>query len=70
MPDKRLQRLEKLEKATLGYVAKEKTRIENEVKYLEDVLKGRTGGAGIQSQAWQKTSQAAQNDLAAYLKEA
>ena len=64
----RLERLQDLEKATKEYVKNEKKRIENEVKVLEEVLKGRTAGAGIQANSVTVVAAVAQNDLAAYLR--
>jgi hypothetical protein len=65
----RLERLKKLRDATKEYVATEKKRIENEVSVLEAVLKGRTGGKGIQQNNTAVVSKAAEADLAAYLTE-
>lgn len=62
-------RLQDLLNTTKDYVKKEKTRIENEVKVLEDILSGRTGGAGAQKSGQAKIAAVAQNDLATYLKE-
>lgn len=65
---KRIDRIEALEKATKDYVKEEKKRIENEVKVLEAILKGRTGGKGLQKASNSVVAAVAQNDLAAYLK--
>ena len=64
----RLDRLQDLETSTKEYVKNEKKRIENEVKVLEAVLKGRTGGAGIQAKTVTVVASVAQNDLASYLR--
>jgi hypothetical protein len=64
----RADRLSELESKTKEYVKKEKTRIENEVQVLEAVLKGRTGGAGVQKISVTVVTAAAENDLASYLK--
>jgi len=65
---KRTDRIEALEKATKDYIKEEKKRIENEVQVLEAVLKGRTGGKGLQKSSNSVVEAVAQNDLAAYLK--
>lgn len=64
----RLDRIEALEQATKDYVREEKKRIENEVSVLEAVLKGRTGGRGLQLKSTSIVAAVAQNDLVAYLK--
>lgn len=64
----RSSRLDALKSATDDYVGKEKTRIENEVKVLEAVLKGRTAGAGIQKNSVAVVSAVAFSDLASFLK--
>jgi hypothetical protein len=64
----RSSRLDDLKKATKDYVKNEKKRIENEVKVLEDILKGRTAGAGIQANSVAVVQAVAQSDLTAYLK--
>jgi hypothetical protein len=65
---KNTQRLEDLQKASKEYVKTEKKRIENEVKVLEAILKGRTGGKGIQKSSNAVVAAVAQSDLASYLK--
>lgn len=64
----RLSRLEALQSTTKDYVKAEKKRIENEVKVLEAVLSGRTGGAGIQKISVAVVDAVANKDLADYLK--
>jgi hypothetical protein len=63
----RKERLEELQKAVKEYVKEEKTRLENEVKVMEAILKGRTGGAGVQKKSNAVVAAVAQNNLAAYL---
>ena len=63
----RSSRLQELKDATDKYVDAEKKRIENEVKVLEAVLKGRTAGAGIQANSVATVQAVAQSDLAAFL---
>ena len=65
---KRTDRIEALESAVKDYVKEEKKRIENEVKVLEAILKGRTGGKGLQKSSASVVAAVAQNDLASYLK--
>lgn len=62
-----IEMLKNLQKATKEYVKKEKKRLENEAKVLEAVLKGRTGGRGIQAVNTKVVSSVAVKDLAAYL---
>lgn len=62
------ERLAELEKTAKEYIQLEKTRIENEVSVLEAILKGRTGGAGIQASNTATVAAIANSDLAAYLK--
>lgn len=64
----RLDRVTQLKQATLDYISKEKTRIENEVSALEAILNGRTGGAGVQQPSKQQIAAIAQSDLEGYLK--
>lgn len=64
----RYERLELLEKTAKEYIKREKARIENEVSVLEAVLRGRTGGAGIQSKSTSTVAAVAQSDLTDYLK--
>lgn len=63
----RSDRVQKLADAVKDYTKKEKTRIENEVKVLEAVLSGRTGGAGVQKSSTAVVEAVAKNDLKAYL---
>lgn len=62
----RTDRLDALEQSVKDYVSKEKTRIDNEVQFLKDVLKGRTGGAAV-SRAVEAVSSVAYNSLTSYL---
>lgn len=64
----RAQRITELENAVVDYVAKEKTRLENEASVLKGILSGRTGGKGMEKAATKVIAAAAQNDLAAYLR--
>jgi hypothetical protein len=64
----RQQRLDDLERTARQYIQAERSRLGNEVQFLEAVLKGRTGGAGVQQIAVRVVTAVAQNDLAAYLK--
>ena len=64
----RIDRLKELETTVKEYVKNEKKRIDNEVSVLEEILKGRTGGAGIQANGVAKIEAVAKNDLAAYLR--
>ena len=64
----RASRVQALADAVKEYTGKEKTRIENEVKALEAILKGRTGGAGVQKSSTKVVEAVANNDLLAYLK--
>lgn len=63
-----LDLLKELQKTTKEYVSKEKERLENEAKMLEAILKGRTGGRGIQAVSTEVVSVVAEKDMAAYLK--
>lgn len=63
----RESRLTNLQSAVQDYIRSEKTRIQNEVKVLEDILKGRTAGAGIQTNSVAVVQAVAESDLAAYL---
>ena len=63
----RLQRVQALQQATLDYIGKEKSRIDNEVQVLNNILSGRTGGAGVQQPSKQQLAAVAQSDLNAYL---
>lgn len=65
----RLERLEQVERTVKDYVKAEKQRIENEVQVLEAVLKGRTGGAGVQSNSTGAVVALATSDLATFLNE-
>lgn len=64
----RSERVAALRDTTKAYIQAEKKRIEKEVSSLEAILKGRTGGAGVQLAGIQVAKSAAENDLAAYLK--
>jgi hypothetical protein len=63
----RKERLAALQDATHEYVDAEKTRIENEVSVLQEVLDGRNAGKGIQAQNTSTVAAVAQSDLATYL---
>lgn len=63
----RTSRVQALADAVKDYTAKEKKRIENEVKVLEAILSGRTGGAGVQASSTAVVAAVAQNDLKSYL---
>ena len=63
----RTDRIASLQKATKEYVVEEKKRLENEVKVLEAVLSGRTGGMGIQKTNSKVVEAVAQNDLSSFL---
>ena len=65
----RKSRLKDLQDTAKDYISKERTRAENEVKVLQAVLDGRTGGAGIQAVSVAVVSAVANSDLADYLKE-
>jgi hypothetical protein len=64
----RLSRLKELENATKEYIKAERKRAENEVKSLQAILDGRTGGAGIQAISVNIVAAVANKDLEAYLK--
>ncbi len=64
----RNSRLDALKSATKDYIKTEKKRVENEVKVLEAVLNGRTGGSGIQAVSVAVVDAVANKDLADYLK--
>lgn len=63
----RLTLLKELKKTGDDYVKKERERLGNEAKALEAILKGRTGGGGVQSLNTQVASAVAKRDLADYL---
>jgi len=63
----RASRVQALADAVKEYAGKEKTRIDNEVKILEAILNGRTGGAGVQASSTKVVEAVASNDLQAYL---
>lgn len=65
----RLDRLKTLQSAMQEYVDKERTRLTNEASVLDAVLKGRTGGKGIQAVNTKVGTAVAEKDLAAYLAE-
>lgn len=65
----RQQRLSELERTAKEYISAERRRAENEVKVLEAILQGRTGGAGIQQVTIKKVAAVANADIASYLKE-
>lgn len=63
----RLELLRQLQSATKEYVKKERTRLQNEVSSLTAVLKGRTGGKGIQAIPTAVVASVAKKSLADYL---
>lgn len=63
----RSERVKKLADAVEKYATNEKTRIENEVKVLEAILKGRTGAAGVQQSSTDVVEAVAKFDLKSYL---
>lgn len=65
----RQQRVQDLQKALNDYINSEKTRVQNEVKVLQGVLNGRTGGQGIQQISVAVVTAAADADLTKYLEE-
>lgn len=64
----RSDRVSQMRDTAKDYIKSEKTRIENEVSVLEAVLKGRTGGAGVQEGSIATVVQKAQQSLADFLK--
>lgn len=64
----RKERLQALQSATRDYVKAETRRLQNEADFLEAVLKGRTGGEGVQQIGTAVVEAVASKDLAAYLK--
>lgn len=66
----RSDRIAALQSTTKEYIRKEKERIENEVSVLEAVLRGRTGGTGIQQNGTAVVEAVAKRSLADFLKEA
>lgn len=63
----RIQLLKELKKTGDEFVQKEKERLTNEANALDAILKGRTGGAGIQTLNTQLASAVAKRDMADYL---
>lgn len=63
----RRQMLSELQTAVNEYVTKEKKRLTNEVSVMEAILKGRTGGAGVQKNSTKVVAAVAKANLAAYL---
>lgn len=63
----RSSRVKALADAVKDYTGKEKTRIDNEVKSLQAILDGRTGGAGVQKIATKVVEAVANHDLQTYL---
>lgn len=63
----RKERIAELKSTALDYIAKERTRVQNEVKVLQAVLDGRTGGAGIQKVSVKVVAAAADKDLASFV---
>ncbi len=66
----RLSRLKALPAAMNDYVKKERTRLTNEASVLTAVLKGRTGGKGIQAINTAVGTAVAYQDLDSYLRNA
>jgi len=64
MPN-RASRVQALADAVADYADKEKTRIENEVKALQEILDRR--GANVQAATTRAVEAVANNDLQAYL---
>lgn len=64
----RATRLQDLETAAKDYIKAERKRAENEVKVLEAILSGRTGGQGIQAVSVRVVTEVANKDLADYLR--
>lgn len=64
MPN-RSSRIQTLADAVADYAGKEKTRIENEVKALQEILDRR--GANVQAATTRAVAAVANNDLQAYL---
>lgn len=64
---KRLALVKDLQKAADEYVTKEKERLKNEVSVMQAILKGRSGGAGIQELNTQVAVAVAKKDMAEYL---
>lgn len=60
-------RLNSLLSAVREYVKKEKERLNEEVQFLEDIKKGRTGGAALQSRLAADATKLAEASLAEYL---
>jgi hypothetical protein len=65
----RASRIQDLQDTAKDYIKSERTRAENEVKSLDEILKGRTGGQGIQAVSVAVVASVANKDLEAYLKE-
>jgi hypothetical protein len=59
--------LKQLQSTTKAYVTKERTRLQNEASVLTAVLKGRTGGKGIQAANTTAVAAVAQASLSTYL---
>lgn len=63
----RSDRLQALQKAVNEYINAEQQAISNQVSVLTAILKGRTGGKGLQASTNDVVTAVAQNDLASYL---
>lgn len=59
--------LQELRKTTKEYVAKERTRLQNEAATLKAILNGRTGGKGIQAVSTAVVAAVAKKDIKSYL---
>ncbi len=64
----RKDRIQALRSAVKEYADQERKRLKQEVEILEKILKGRTGGKGIQRSSTKVVEAVAQNDLETYLK--
>jgi hypothetical protein len=59
--------LKQLQDTTKDYVAKERTRLQNEAAVLTSILSGRTAGKGIQTAPVAMVASAAKKSIADYL---
>jgi hypothetical protein len=62
-----IDRIKALKDTVDKYVEEEKKRLENEVAVLEDILKSRPGGSGIEKVSVKIVGEAANNDLKTFL---
>lgn len=70
MATERDQLLQDLKTTTKEYVSKERARLQNEAAVMKDILKGRTGGRGLQKTNTQVAAAVAQANLTKYLGQA